>query len=120
MALLGNRSIRALNSPYWIKYKHKVSHEIVLGFGLHEAYKNTLLITHPLCFTSAKNKVEFPGYPLNCRLSHHSLLKIVLNNISTLIMGRMGRYESNIMTYVKPTNYKLIDRSTRYVIKLRP
>ena len=32
----------------------------------------------------------------------------------------MSRYESNIMTYVKPTNYKLIDRSTRYVIKLRP
>ena len=35
-------------------------------------------------------------------------------------MGRMGRYESNIMTYVKPTNYKLIDRATRYVMMLRP
>jgi N-acetylmuramic acid 6-phosphate (MurNAc-6-P) etherase len=32
----------------------------------------------------------------------------------------MGRYESNIMTYVRPTNYKLIDRSTRYVMMLRP
>jgi N-acetylmuramic acid 6-phosphate etherase len=32
----------------------------------------------------------------------------------------MGRYESNIMTYVRPTNYKLIDRSARYVIMLRP
>ena len=35
-------------------------------------------------------------------------------------MGRMSRYENNIMTYVKPTNYKLIDRSTRYVMMLRP
>lgn len=35
-------------------------------------------------------------------------------------MGRMGRYYSNIMTFVKPTNYKLIDRSARYILILRP
>lgn len=35
-------------------------------------------------------------------------------------MGRLGRYYSNIMTYVKPTNYKLIDRAARYVLILRP
>ena len=35
-------------------------------------------------------------------------------------MGRMDRYYSNIMTYVKPTNYKLIDRASRYVQFLRP
>ena len=35
-------------------------------------------------------------------------------------MGRMDRYYSNIMTYVKPTNYKLIDRASRYVLFLRP
>ena len=35
-------------------------------------------------------------------------------------MGKMDRYQSNIMTYVKPTNYKLIDRATRYVLMLRP
>lgn len=34
-------------------------------------------------------------------------------------MGRMHRYESNIMTYVKPTNYKLIDRAARYIMMLR-
>jgi N-acetylmuramic acid 6-phosphate etherase len=44
----------------------------------------------------------------------------MLNNVSTLIMGRMNRYLSNIMTYVKPTNYKLIDRASRYVMILRP
>ena len=29
-------------------------------------------------------------------------------------MGRMGRYESNIMTWVRPSNFKLIDRAIRY------
>jgi len=61
-----------------------------------------------------------PELSLNCRLCHHSIMKMALNNLSTIIMGRMNRYESNIMTYVKPTNYKLIDRATRYVIMLRP
>ena len=29
-------------------------------------------------------------------------------------MGRMGRFESNVMTWVRPSNYKLIDRAARY------
>ena len=43
------------------------------------------------------------------------VLKMVLNIHSTLVMGRLERYESNVMTYVKPSNYKLIDRSIRYI-----
>jgi N-acetylmuramic acid 6-phosphate etherase len=43
------------------------------------------------------------------------LLKMVLNNHSTVVMGCLGRYDSNIMTYVAPANNKLIDRATRYV-----
>jgi N-acetylmuramic acid 6-phosphate etherase len=30
-------------------------------------------------------------------------------------MGRIGRFESNVMTWVKPSNNKLIDRAIRYV-----
>lgn len=33
-------------------------------------------------------------------------------------MGRIGRYQSNIMIYVRPTNNKLIDRAIRYVLYL--
>jgi len=33
-------------------------------------------------------------------------------------MGILARFESNLMTYVKPTNYKLIDRTIRYVQRL--
>ena len=44
----------------------------------------------------------------------HLILKMLLNMHSTLLMGLMGRYESNVMTYVRPSNYKLIDRCVRY------
>ena len=30
-------------------------------------------------------------------------------------MGRLGRYENNLMTWVSPTNGKLVDRAARYV-----
>tara|TARA_B110000495_G_scaffold88813_1_gene76591 strand:- start:178 stop:909 length:732 start_codon:yes stop_codon:yes gene_type:complete len=52
------------------------------------------------------------GIPM---LERQILLKMLLNAHSTLVMGRLGRYEGNLMTYVKPSNNKLIDRSIRYV-----
>ncbi len=48
-------------------------------------------------------------------LFRHTLLKMLLNTHSTLLMGLMGRYQSNMMTWVTPTNGKLVDRATRYV-----
>lgn len=45
----------------------------------------------------------------------NTLLKLLLNTHSTLLMGKMGRYKSNVMTWVKPTNGKLVDRAARYV-----
>jgi N-acetylmuramic acid 6-phosphate etherase len=47
-------------------------------------------------------------------LLRHLMLKCCLNLQSTLVMGRIGRFESNLMTYVRPSNYKLIDRAARY------
>jgi len=47
-------------------------------------------------------------------LERQLVLKLLLNAHSTLVMGRLGRYEGNLMTYVKPSNYKLIDRAIRY------
>lgn len=51
-------------------------------------------------------------------LSEHIVLKMILNIHSTLVMGRLGRYQGNVMTYVRPSNFKLIDRSIRYVQQL--
>ena len=45
-------------------------------------------------------------------------LKMLLNTHSTALMGRLNRYEDNIMTWVRPSNYKLIDRSIRYCEQL--
>lgn len=51
-------------------------------------------------------------------LWRQTLLKMLLNIHSTLVMGRMDRYKNNVMTWVYPTNGKLIDRSSRYVLAL--
>ena len=45
----------------------------------------------------------------------HLNLKMILNIHSTLVMGRMSRYQGNLMTWVNPTNGKLIDRAVRYI-----
>lgn len=47
-------------------------------------------------------------------LYRHLLLKMLLNTHSTLLMGRLGRYQSNVMTWVRASNFKLIDRALRY------
>ena len=46
------------------------------------------------------------------------LVKIVLNTLSLVVMGRMGRYEGNVMTWVRSSNGKLIDRTLRYLDRL--
>ena len=51
-------------------------------------------------------------------LARHIVLKLILNIHSTLVMGRLGRYEGNVMTWVRASNLKLIDRSIRYVTRL--
>eukprot|EP00825_Cyclidium_porcatum_P051950 TRINITY_DN9706_c0_g1_i1.p1 TRINITY_DN9706_c0_g1~~TRINITY_DN9706_c0_g1_i1.p1 ORF type:complete len:475 (+),score=78.86 TRINITY_DN9706_c0_g1_i1:172-1596(+) len=51
----------------------------------------------------------------NSRLEQHVLLKILLNTHSTLSMGLQGKYLSNIMVWVRPSNNKLIDRAIRFV-----
>ena len=57
------------------------------------------------------HKIKAPKFIL----SEHTLLKCIMNTHSTILMGRMGRYQNNIMTWVRPTNNKLIDRAIRYV-----
>jgi N-acetylmuramic acid 6-phosphate etherase len=59
-----------------------------------------------------KHEVPTGGMP---GLLQHLLLKQMLNIHSTLVMGRLGRYEGNLMTWVSPTNGKLVDRAARYV-----
>ena len=48
-------------------------------------------------------------------LHEQVFVKVLLNNLSLLVMGLMGRYEGNVMTWVRPSNGKLIDRTLRYL-----
>jgi N-acetylmuramic acid 6-phosphate etherase len=63
-------------------------------------------------FEQLKHKVSVRGLSL---LNEHIFLKMLLNIHSTLVMGRLDRYQGNVMTCVRPSNFKLIDRSIRYV-----
>lgn len=80
-------------------------------------------IQHVFRITRVKEGIEFSleknQYLLKSSfadpLCDHLVLKMILNIHSTLIMGRIGRYEGNVMTYVKASNNKLIDRSIRYI-----
>lgn len=60
--------------------------------------------------------VDIPETPL--KLFAHLGAKLVLNNVSSATMGKMGRLSGNWMAHVDASNKKLIDRSTRLVSEL--
>lgn len=64
---------------------------------------------------SARHRLPVPGLD---PLGIHLVLKMLLNAHSTLVMGRLGRYDGNVMTWVRPTNNKLVDRAVRYADRL--
>jgi N-acetylmuramic acid 6-phosphate etherase len=72
---------------------------------------------HSLDFILDELKHQVPLNSLNF-LSTHLILKILLNSHSTILMGRLNRYESNLMTWVRASNFKLIDRTVRYAQNL--
>jgi N-acetylmuramic acid 6-phosphate etherase len=57
------------------------------------------------------HRIPLPGAD---PLAVHLVLKMMLNAHSTLVMGRLGRFDGNLMTWVKPSNHKLVDRTIRY------
>lgn len=66
-----------------------------------------------MIFSIEETRVRFNIEGLH-PLYEQLFLKVLLNAHSTLTMGRLGRFESNVMTWVRPSNYKLIDRAIRY------
>ncbi|HVU37882.1 MAG TPA: SIS domain-containing protein [Opitutales bacterium] len=61
--------------------------------------------------------VEFPPPPGGL-LGAHLYLKMLLNAHSTAVMARLGRCRGNLMTFVRASNLKLIDRAVRYARQL--
>ncbi len=82
---------------------------------LRGARQETCRITGPgLAFQFLGHQADFPIPASWEALERHTFVKMLLNQHSTLVMGRLGHYERNIMTWVSPTNGKLVDRAARY------
>ncbi|MBQ7207909.1 MAG: sugar phosphate isomerase [Lentisphaeria bacterium] len=60
--------------------------------------------------------LDIPDSPLG--LMRHLAVKLFFNTLSTGTMVRLGRVSGNWMSFVAPTNKKLIDRSTRLIADL--
>jgi N-acetylmuramic acid 6-phosphate etherase len=119
------RQPRALD---WKEHSERVSLTRLLGFdfskGIIERRKKTFPNLSPYIFRiiDEGDSLLFALEHLTHRLSwdnasslaRHVFLKVLLNIHSTLVMGRLGRYEGNVMTWVKASNLKLVDRAIRY------
>ncbi len=132
----GENSVHAWSALLWRKPRPvewnelggRINAEKIFGFDISgEGWKNRKLHvpTEDFFITYEDGKVFF-----KCQkeevvfdwgvepLFNHLMVKMLLNAHSTLIMGLLGRYEGNVMTWVRPSNNKLIDRAARYITQL--
>lgn len=84
------------------------------GQSLFRIYRQTGGIAMQFCEIEIFMPVDTRDYLLD-----NLLLKVVLNAHSTLVMTGLGRVEGNLMTFVRASNGKLVDRAARYVQYLR-
>ncbi|OQW53647.1 MAG: hypothetical protein A4S09_07015 [Proteobacteria bacterium SG_bin7] len=121
-----NRPPRGEGRPDWIIAKGE---EWVFGYDFSVIGKENRLnrlkgISHTFNIRDQDESIsfEFRGAVANFPLKteklflKHLILKVLLNTHSTLVMGRLNRYQNNIMTYVKPSCGKLVDRAIRNIL----
>jgi len=119
---------RAPRALEWSELDGSIGLEKIFGFDISKQGLNirsanvssvnfevTYLKGH-IQFICQDEKVEFNWG--EDQLFNHLMVKMLLNAHSTLIMGLLDRYEGNVMTWVRPSNNKLIDRAARYIIHL--
>ncbi len=111
----------------WLEVHAKTSSEYLMTFDFGTGavqFREKLLAGHdqyPFQILNSGKELTFkfrgleqvfalPGIPL----LDHLTAKMLLNMHSTLVMGRLGRFEGNLMTWVYPSNGKLVDRAARY------
>jgi N-acetylmuramic acid 6-phosphate etherase len=111
----------------WPDVHSKATHEYLgsfdFGMGAKTFRETEIKGTHNLFqIDPAKGGIHFrfrgldeifPA-PGTLALFDHLTLKLWLNMHSTLVFGRLNRFEGNLMTWVYPSNGKLIDRAARY------
>jgi N-acetylmuramic acid 6-phosphate etherase len=112
----------------WSELEGKINRQRILGFDISSAglERRKAAIPHAHFYVrSTSTAVSFRCqesevlFTLSSEsLFRHLMVKMLLNAHSTIIMGILGRYEGNVMTWVRPSNNKLIDRAARYVARL--
>lgn len=117
----------------WPNYQHLASEKVLHGFDFSENIdglrtKRCGSVPHHTfsVVSGGENhlRMGFRGaeailpLPVGGLLWKHICIKLLLNMHSTLLMGRLGRYQGNLMTWVRPSNFKLIDRAIRYARSL--
>lgn len=117
-----SRAPRALD---WTEFEGRINLEQVHGFDISEQglkNRSQRLQTEIFEIKSHMGYVSFRLKTHEAKLSvnedlllTHLKVKVLINTLSTSIMGLLGRYEGNVMTWVRASNNKLIDRATRYI-----
>jgi N-acetylmuramic acid 6-phosphate etherase len=115
----------------WPELNGIASYQRLLGFDLSSKdrrkmkYPNRIFTVFSIDFLtedklrlSIENQTHTISLSPLLNLEKLIFLKILLNISSTCLMGRLNRYEGNTMTWVRPSNYKLIDRSIRYADRI--
>lgn len=112
----------------WKEVDGKINKERLFGFDISQqglTNRSLLIPTEEFSITYGDGRVLFKCQNEEAvftwgedQLFNHLMVKMLLNAHSTLIMGLMGRYEGNVMTWVRPSNNKLIDRAARYVLQI--
>ncbi len=111
----------------WPEVHPKTSSDYLLSFDFGIGamkFREELVKGHPLFPFAIENQgkeliFKFRGLEKKFELMDNPLLdhltaKMLLNMHSTLVMGRLRRFEGNLMTWVYPSNGKLVDRAARY------
>jgi N-acetylmuramic acid 6-phosphate etherase len=119
---------RAPRALEWKELSGRIDLTKIFGFdissqGLHQ--RSSSIPTESFTITDREGSIRFKCQDQEVNyvggedpLYNHLMIKMLLNAHSTLIMGLLGRYEGNVMTWVRPSNNKLIDRAARYIIQL--
>lgn len=112
----------------WPELNGKIDHSHILGFdistsGLNERIKNLSSVEFKITNTEGEVSFSCLHETVNFRwrndlLFHHLMIKMLLNAHSTSVMGILDRFQGNVMTWVRPSNNKLIDRAARYVLQI--
>jgi N-acetylmuramic acid 6-phosphate etherase len=119
---------RAPRPVEWEELNGRINKDRVFGFDISkQGLKNRSLHLPTVEFsvTYSKGEVRFACQNEAQKFSwgedplfNHLMVKMLLNAHSTLIMGLLDRYEGNVMTWVRASNNKLIDRAARYILQL--